>query len=91
MIASTKTIDELQNALSSTKDTIQGLDLVQDFITEQEETDLLKNIDKSEWIKLAKNKYQLYGYEYMFGINAINKNNVKKNIYIYITFLFPKK
>lgn len=52
---------------------IPGLIIIDDFITEEEEKQLIENIDKEEWKKLTNRKVQHYGYEFVYGANNIDK------------------
>jgi hypothetical protein len=53
---------------------IPGLILINDFISEEEEINLIKDIDSNKWEKLTNRKVQHYGYEFIYGANIINKN-----------------
>lgn len=57
-----------------TFDSIKGLKIIPDFIDENEEKLLIKQIDLEEWTKLANRRVQHYGYEFLYGINSIDKN-----------------
>lgn len=53
---------------------IPGLIVLSNFITEFEEQEIIKNIDQQKWIKLAHRRVQHYGYEFVYGINSVDKN-----------------
>lgn len=36
----------------------------------------MEEIDKKEWNRLAKRRVQHYGYEFLYGFNAINREKV---------------
>lgn len=66
---------ELCNVPNSSLNTeIKGLLLINDFISEEEEKKLLEEINKNKWEKLSNRKVQHYGYEFIYGVNIINKN-----------------
>jgi alkylated DNA repair protein alkB family protein 8 len=54
---------------------IPGLYIINDFITEEEEKQLIESIDLNEWTKLTNRKVQHYGYEFIYGANNVNKSN----------------
>jgi alkylated DNA repair protein alkB family protein 8 len=71
-------IDVCQNNIStfpvaSYKVDIPGLYIIDDFITEEGERELLEAIDKEHWNKLSNRRVQHYGYEFLYGVNSINK------------------
>ncbi|KAG6475085.1 hypothetical protein ZIOFF_064303 [Zingiber officinale] len=45
---------------------IPGIYLVHDFITLEEEQELLAEVDSRKWINLAKRRVQHYGYEFLY-------------------------
>jgi alkylated DNA repair protein alkB family protein 8 len=53
---------------------IPGLYIIDDFINEDEEKELVESIDSNQWNKLSNRKVQHYGYEFLYGVNSINKN-----------------
>ncbi len=54
---------------------VPGLYIFEDFITENEEKELIEIIDKHKWDKLTNRRVQHYGYEFIYGANIVNKNN----------------
>uniref|UniRef100_A0A3N7ENI7 RRM domain-containing protein n=1 Tax=Populus trichocarpa TaxID=3694 RepID=A0A3N7ENI7_POPTR len=48
---------------------IPGLYLVHDFLSPQEEKELLAAVDERPWIGLSKRRVQHYGYEFCYGVN----------------------
>jgi len=69
---------------------IQGLKLVLDFITEEEEKELISVIDKQEWQGNALNKrrIQQYGSVYDFEKHEL-KRNEEKDVVVFPEFLKP--
>ena len=54
-------------------DSIKGLKVIPEYVNEQEEKLLIQQIDKQEWTKLANRRVQHYGYEFLYGINSVDK------------------
>ena len=60
---------------------IPGFFFQKDYITEEEEQEILKNLPEDQWHFLNKRRVQHYGYEFIYGKgieagkNKINKNN----------------
>lgn len=54
---------------------VPGVYLIENFVTEKEEAELMEGIDKNNWEKLAKRGVQHYGYEFIYGENAVNHAN----------------
>jgi len=54
---------------------IPGIDVIENFVTEEEEKQLLDTIDNQSWSRLANRRVQHYGYEFLYGLNTINKDN----------------
>ncbi|KAF2071621.1 hypothetical protein CYY_007069 [Polysphondylium violaceum] len=69
---STTTIDEL------IKD-IDGLYLVQDFISEEEEITLANNVDACEWSSEIARRTQQYGYHYSYRLRGVNRTQTDGN------------
>ncbi|XP_042004395.1 alkylated DNA repair protein ALKBH8 homolog isoform X2 [Salvia splendens] len=53
---------------------ILGLHLMHDFVTPQEEQELLAAVDDRPWHHLAKRRVQHYGYEFCYDIRNVNTN-----------------
>ncbi|XP_011082163.1 alkylated DNA repair protein alkB homolog 8 isoform X1 [Sesamum indicum] len=54
---------------------IPGLYLMHDFVTPQEEQELLAAVDDRAWQHLAKRRVQHYGYEFCYDIRTVNTNH----------------
>jgi alkylated DNA repair dioxygenase AlkB len=52
---------------------INGLKVFFDFITKKEESELLNNIDKNEWLSDLKRRVQHFGYKYDYKARRIDK------------------
>lgn len=53
---------------------VPGLYIFEDFISENEEKELIETIDKNKWDKLTNRRVQHYGYEFIYGANIVNKH-----------------
>ena len=51
---------------------IPGLFVIDDFISEKEEKEMLTLIDKEKWVKLLNRRVQHYGYEFKYGTNNVD-------------------
>lgn len=81
---------------------VPGLFVFDDFISENEEKDLIEKIDQHKWEKLTNRRVQHYGFEFIYGANVVNKhkkigklpafcdNLMKSNFYIQIINLLLK-
>lgn len=49
---------------------IEGLTIIEDYITDEEETQLIENINQQNWSNILKRRVQHYGYAY----NYLSKN-----------------
>lgn len=78
----------MEGPSKKSKTTIQGLALLEELITEDEERQLLSHIDASEWNTSLKRRTQHYGYEY----NYTSKDALKPTTPIpeWCTFLIDR-
>ena len=53
---------------------IPGLLILNDFISEKEEKEMVEMIDMNNWHKLTNRRVQHYGYEFVYGSNNIDKS-----------------
>lgn len=51
---------------------IPGIYVYKDFITPEEEQDMVTGIDSHDWIKLLNRRVQHYGYEFKYGTNNVD-------------------
>ncbi|XP_020570589.1 alkylated DNA repair protein alkB homolog 8 isoform X2 [Phalaenopsis equestris] len=61
--------DSLFVSLVSSELAIPGIHLVHDFITSEEEQELLAAVDSKPWKNLSKRRVQHYGYEFLYEVN----------------------
>ncbi|KAL0330059.1 UNVERIFIED_CONTAM: Alkylated DNA repair protein ALK [Sesamum radiatum] len=62
-------IDSVPVSTSASDLDIPGLYLMHDFVTAQEEQELLAAVDDRPWQHLAKRRVQHYGYEFRYDVN----------------------
>lgn len=53
---------------------IPGLVVIDDFITDAEQDDIVKNLDSHKWIKMLNRRVQHYGFEFKYGTNNVDKD-----------------
>ena len=78
---------------------IPGLYVFDEFITEgklisilsilEEEKQLSDAIDTHEWTKLLNRRVQHYGYEFIYGMNSVDKNKKIGEMPDFCAFLLP--
>ncbi|KAL0330980.1 UNVERIFIED_CONTAM: Alkylated DNA repair protein ALK [Sesamum angustifolium] len=68
-------IDSVPVSTSASDLDIPGLYLMHDFVTAQEEQELLAAVDDRPWQHLAKRRVQHYGYEFRYDIRNVNTNH----------------
>jgi alkylated DNA repair dioxygenase AlkB len=66
---------------------IAGLKILFDFISKEEENELLDNIDKSAWLTDLKRRVQHYGYKYDYKARRIDQSFFIGEIPIWMKFL----
>ena len=49
--------------------------MIDEFITPEEEQEMIATIDKGKWIKLLNRRVQHFGYEFKYGTNNVDTNN----------------
>ena len=54
---------------------IPGLIIVDEFVSEEEERQLIEYLDSQNWVKLMNRRVQHYGYEFVYGANNVNKTD----------------
>ena len=69
---------------------INGLKVYFDFITKEEESELLNNIDKNEWLSDLKRRVQHFGYKYDYKARRIDKTFYIGEIPNWMTGLFNR-
>jgi alkylated DNA repair dioxygenase AlkB len=69
---------------------IIGLRVYFDFITKQEESELLNNIDKNEWLPDLKRRVQHFGYKYDYKARRIDKTFYIGEIPNWMAVLFSR-
>ncbi|XP_024984934.1 alkylated DNA repair protein ALKBH8 homolog isoform X1 [Cynara cardunculus var. scolymus] len=64
--------DSVQVSLGASELNIPGIYLIHDFVSAQEEEQLLAAVDARPWHSLAKRRVQHYGYEFCYDIRNVN-------------------
>ncbi|KAI3821874.1 hypothetical protein L1987_09449 [Smallanthus sonchifolius] len=64
--------DSVQVYLEASELNIPGIYLIHDFVSAQEEEQLLAAVDARPWHSLAKRRVQHYGYEFCYDIRNVN-------------------
>ncbi|KAK1435960.1 hypothetical protein QVD17_01733 [Tagetes erecta] len=67
-----KGTDSVQVSLEASELNIPGIYLIHDFVSVQEEEQLLAAVDARPWHNLAKRRVQHYGYEFCYDIRNVN-------------------
>ncbi|KAK1372438.1 alkylated DNA repair protein alkB-like [Heracleum sosnowskyi] len=66
--------DSVPVCLETSDMNIPGICLIHDFITIEEEKELLAAVDSRPWKSLAKRRVQHYGYEFCYSTRNVNTN-----------------
>lgn len=69
---------------------IEGLKILFDFISKDEEKELLNNIDQSEWLTDLKRRVQHYGYKYDYKARRIDQSFFIGEIPMWMKFLLDR-
>lgn len=69
---------------------IDGLDLVENFITETEENYLIEEVNKMNWLKDLQRKVQHYGYKYDYKSKSIDKDNFIGKLPTFCNFILDR-
>lgn len=72
----------IQNTVN-TKNTVEkpkGLIVLENFITKEEELELLKNIYENDWSDQLKRRVQQYGYKYSYTSRNLSNNDIADEI-----------
>ncbi len=59
---------QLPAVLTTAECSVPGLELIPDFVSEEEEKALLALVDSRSWQTLAKRRVQHYGYEFQYEV-----------------------
>lgn len=68
---------------------IPGLYIYDNFITEEEEKELIKGIDAGKWEKLLNRRVQHFGYEFKYGTNNVDVDQKMGTFPQYCDFMMP--
>lgn len=82
---------DIQEAEVAKTNSIPGLYVYNDIITEQEEKKLVNDIDTHQWTKLLNRRVQHYGYEFKYGTNNVDVDEKMGTLPDFVQFLVPSK
>ena len=60
-----------------------GLKIIENFITTEEETELLKSFNWNDEVKLKNRQVRHYGKEFIYGSNTIATNDQNLQVHIF--------
>ncbi|XP_074581179.1 alkylated DNA repair protein ALKBH8 homolog isoform X1 [Curcuma longa] len=69
---------------------IPGIYLVHDFITLEEEQELLAEVDSRKWINLAKRRVQHYGYEFLYKTRNVDSKQFLGELPYFVSNILQK-
>jgi alkylated DNA repair dioxygenase AlkB len=69
---------------------IGGLQVYFDFISKEEESQLLSNLDNNEWLLDLKRRVQHFGYKYDYRARRIDSNSFIGEIPLWMNFLIER-
>mmetsp|Transcript_17078 Transcript_17078/g.20219 ORF Transcript_17078/g.20219 Transcript_17078/m.20219 type:complete len:131 (+) Transcript_17078:66-458(+) len=69
---------------------IPGLYILDDFVNEEESSELIRTLDTRKWSKLLNRRVQHYGFEFKYGANNVNADEQMGHMPAFFDFLQPK-
>ncbi|KAJ4759014.1 RNA-binding (RRM/RBD/RNP motifs) family protein [Rhynchospora pubera] len=69
---------------------IPGIHLMHEFITLEEEKELLKAVDERPWKSLAKRRVQHYGYEFLYEIRNVDSKQFLGELPSFVSHILQK-
>ena len=78
-----------QCSCQSSLDFIIDLYITKHILCIEEENELVKAMDKQEWHKLLNRRVQHYGYEFLYGVNSVDKHSKIGEMPDFLAFLKP--
>jgi len=67
-------IVDFPTAIPATTGAIPGLHIMNDFVTVEEEAQIIKALDSGTWTKLLNRRVQHFGFEFKYGTNDVDSN-----------------
>ncbi len=65
----------LNDGIKVAKETVEGLDVIRHFLSEEEQDNLISDIDKNPWSSELKRRVQHYGYKYDYKSKALDESS----------------
>lgn len=69
---------------------LNGFHVIDNFITEQEEKEMMESIDSKDWSKLMMRRVQHYGFEFNYRSRDVNPKQKLCDMPDFIDFMLPK-
>ncbi|CAH1451786.1 unnamed protein product [Lactuca virosa] len=82
--------DSVEVCLEASELNIPGIYLIHDFVSAQEEEQLLAAVDARPWHSLAKRRVQHYGYEFCYDIRNVNTQHRLGNLPSFVDCILQK-
>ncbi|XP_016477646.1 alkylated DNA repair protein ALKBH8 homolog [Nicotiana tabacum] len=82
--------DSIPVSMAASELDIPGLYLIHDFISAEEEKELLAAVDTTPWQKLAKRRVQHYGYEFQYSTRNVNTNQYLGELPLFLSPILEK-
>ncbi|KFK44933.1 hypothetical protein AALP_AA1G321700 [Arabis alpina] len=86
----TQVNDSVQVCLVDSELNIPGLFLVHDFVSVEEEQELLAAVDTRPWIGLAKRRVQHYGYEFCYGTRNVDTKKKLGELPLFVSTILER-
>lgn len=65
----------ITDGVKSTKESIEGLEVVRNFLSQEEHDNLITEIDKNPWLSDLKRRVQHYGYKYDYKSKGLDESS----------------
>ncbi|XP_071705507.1 alkylated DNA repair protein ALKBH8 homolog [Rutidosis leptorrhynchoides] len=82
--------DSVRVSLEASELNIPGIYLIHDFVSVQEEQQLLAAVDSRTWHSLAKRRVQHYGYEFRYDIRNVNTQHRLGELPLFVKHILEK-
>ncbi|KAG1362779.1 alkylated DNA repair protein ALKBH8 [Cocos nucifera] len=82
--------DSLPVSLSASELAIPGIYLLHEFITLEEEKELLAEVDAMPWKRLSKRKVQHYGYEFLYETRNVDSKQFLGELPSFVSHILKK-
>lgn len=68
----------------------KGLFVIQDFISKEEEAEIMKEIDSKEWTQSIGRRVQHYGYEFNYKTKNVDPSQTPSPLPEYCTYIIQR-